>query len=290
MVDPKLLPLTILLDIDGTLIGDITPQVILYELLERLKIVAKQRMQKNINKFNMDMESLQSKLQDGVIRPHFKSFFKELMSHGVEIFIYTASEKKWAEFLIKNVEQCSGVKFNRPLFTRNNCKAMRGELMKSINSVKPAIVKSLNRKYNAKFTDCKNRIMAIDNKPVYVQEDLPYLVLCKTYKYRVPENIPAVIKKDVYEKYASDINYVINMYHKGFKEFKNYLRFEKQFYFQYIDSLSNSIDIREECHSDNLFKIIMSCILHKNIQVFNDNAITYINNKLKDAGFNTPRK
>lgn len=282
MTSSKVLPLTILLDIDGTLIGDITPQVILFEILERLKYTLKTQHGKPL-RMSIDSTALQSKLQDGIIRPHFKNYFNDLKSHGVETFIYTASEKKWAEFLIKNIEQCMGVKFNRPIFTRNNCKIIKGEYMKSISYVRPSIIKSLNKKYGAKFTDTKNRIMAIDNKIVYVYEDLPYLVSCKTYKYRIPENIPTIIKKDVYEKHFKDINAVLNIYHKNFKEFRNYMRFEKQFYFHYIDSLSNTIEMRDECQSDIFFKIVGACITHKNMQVFNDNAVTYINNKLRDV-------
>lgn len=277
MTTSKILPLTILLDIDGTLIGDITPQVVLYDIVEKIRSAGIRGM---VSKVKHDKETFQSKLTDGIIRPYFKSFFQQLSGHGVEFFIYTASEKKWAEHLIKNVEQALGIQFNRPLFTRGNCKLINSEYMKSIRHVRPAIIKTLNRKYKAKFTDTQNRIMAIDNKRVYLPEDMKYMVHCNTYKYNIPENIPAFVKKPMYDKFAHVVNNVLTTYYPTFKEFKTYIRFEKQFYTFYVQQLSDSISTRGECKTDTLFKTIMSLFLHKHISIFNDNTISYINNKL----------
>jgi hypothetical protein len=219
---------------------------------------------------------------DGIIRPYFKSFFKELSDHGVEIFIYTASEKKWAEFIVKQIEISVGIKFNRPLFTRNNCQYTGGEYMKKIGFVKPMVLKSLNKKYNTRFSsDFRNRIIAIDNRRVYFPEDEKYLVLCNTYKYKIPENIPCIIRKPVFERYHNVINNMLSHYFINYKNTSNYMKFEKQFYYQYIDALSFSIKTKDESLSDTLFKAVKTFILSKNIKTFSSETVYHINNKIK---------
>ena len=267
-------PLVILLDIDGTLIGDITPQILIYEILGKLR---------QFTKCPYNLKDLQSRLNEGIIRPYFKSFFKELSDYGVEIFIYTASEKKWAEFIVKQIEASVGIKFNRPLFTRNNCQYTGGEYMKKIGFVKPMVIKTLNRKYNTRFSpDLRNRIIAIDNRRVYFPEDEKYLVLCDTYNYKIPENLPFVLRRPVFEKHHNIINHMLAHYFSNYKSTSNYMKFEKQFYYQYIDTLTFAIRNKEHSFSDSLFKSIKTYILSKNIKIFNPETVHHINNKIKN--------
>ena len=271
-------PPVILLDIDGTLIGDITPQVVLYDLMNRIK----QTKGLKSSKPQMSVKDLQDKLREGIVRPYFKTFIHEMYSHGVEVFIYTASEKKWAEFLIKNIEVAYNIKFNRPLFTRNNCKLEHGEYLKNVTTVLPQITKCLNKKYNAHFkpNDIRNNVMLVDNNNVYVKTDTDKLVLCTTYKYSCPENICAYFNRSNYDMFSSHIHETLVSHIPGYKPYKNFMRFERQFYQAYVDALHKTISNKEACASDMLFKTLTWCIVSKNIKAFTKNNIKYINWKI----------
>ncbi len=267
-------PLVILLDIDGTLIGDITPQVLMYELSNRLKgQIRLQNMNKNV----------QDKLRNGIVRPHFKQFFTDLSYYGVEFFIYTASEKKWAEYIVKQIESAYNIKFNRPIFTRNNCEVTNREYKKSIASIKPALYKCLKKKYpSLKVDDLKNKIMAIDNNQVYNSQESKQLLHCTTYDYSLPENIVLNVNKNIFEKHTNMINSILMSYFSGFKYTTNYLRFEKQFYFKYIDDLTVALRKGQD-DQDALFKTVRNFIVNKKIKTFNENVVQYLNNKVKPS-------
>jgi hypothetical protein len=264
-------PLVILLDIDGTLIGDITPQVCLYEIKKRC------------NKVPMNVKHLHSNLQEGIIRPHFKKFFHDLRAHGVEFFIYTSSEKKWAEYIVKQIESVTDTKFNRPLFTRNNCKLINGDYKKSIASVTPAIIKTLKKKYNnITPASLKNMIMAIDNNNVYERVDYQNLLLCPTYRYKIPENIPALISKDIFAAHNAPIMSVLSSYYPNIKHTNNYFRFQRQIYINYVSMLTDMLKERESANNDKLFSLVNSFIITKNISTFKANVVQYLNNKVKN--------
>jgi hypothetical protein len=275
-------PLVILLDIDGTVIGDITPQVMIYDLVNRMKSHSRTPSAKGVTCPSFPVKEVREKLQDGIVRPHFHTFITEMTKRGIELFVYTASEKKWAEFIVKQIEAAFDFKFNRPLFTRDQCHVVNGEWTKRISTVLPSIVRTLNKKHSVKFKvkDVVDNIIAIDNNRVYSRQDSDRLLLCPTYKYTSPENIAYVINKRSYDAYAPAIHQSINAYMDNYKPFKNFMRFERQFYQMYVNALTESISLRETCLHDTLFKIITMCIVHKNIQEFNSHTIRYIQNKI----------
>ena len=276
-------PMVILLDIDGTLIGDITPQVVVYDLCNRVKIHGAKDA--SCIKPQLQQRDFQEKLRDGIIRPHAKAFLVEMQRHGVEVFIYTASEKKWAEFLIKNIEQSIEYKFNRPIFTRNDCvQEHAGKCIKHVRSVLPAIVRSINKKYRSKFKalDFQGKVMAIDNNNVYGDQDQNSLVVCSTYKYMYPENVAAMFTKRSYELYSGYVHTCIATYINNYKPHNSFLRFEKQFYQSYyIEALQEVISKKQDFLRDVVFKIIMYCIKHKNMTTFSKSNVKYINWKLQ---------
>jgi hypothetical protein len=261
-------PLVILLDIDGTLIGDISPQVVLYELKRRIK-------------FPYNIKNLHDQLNNGIIRPNFNGFFNDLKDHGVEFFIYTASEKKWAEYIVKHIEISTGVKFNRPLFTRNNCQSINGEYKKSISYVLPSVVKSLKKKYtNITTSSLKNMVMAIDNNNVYSANDRKSLLLCETYPYSSPDNIPMFVNKTTFDQHNGVVMSVLASFYPSMKHTTNYMKFEKQFYMHYIQMLEKSVKLKNTVPLDTLFKTIRNIIIGKNIVTFNEHVVQYINTKL----------
>ena len=269
-------PYIFIFDIDGTLIGDITPQVMMYDIVQELK---------RKGKMSFDKKDLMSKLKNGIFRPHFHEFMNQITSHYgiVEMFVYTASQKKWANFLIPIIEKTFDIKFNRPIFTRDDCANINYEYIKNISKIKPRILKTLKKKYpDLTLSHLKDRIMMIDNNQVFTEKDRDKVIICPTYSFRYPENIPSKIKNDTYEKFSKPIYNAIERYIKDFPFTSKYLRFERFFYQNYIQDLTRIKDAKEDKFWINLAKILT----RKNIIDFDERSIRYVNKKLQDVAQN----
>lgn len=273
-------PLVIVLDLDGTVLGDITPQVVMYEVLEECK-------KHKVTQLKLTMPDIGPKLLAGVVRPHFGKFFKDLSRRSVEFFVYTASEKRWAEFIVKQIEKSFQIKINRPIFTRNECIYIDKDYKKSLKSVKGCIVKALNRKHHMRYTenDLKDKIMVIDNRPVYSTPDLKYMLHCSTYSYAIPENLPTVITSKHFEVYHKYIYQVLQKYYSTFmKPTDDYLEFEKQFYLTYLPQLQSSLKHQAKSLDDKFFKRLRKIIVKRNVRTFSETVIQYLQRKSKKEG------
>jgi hypothetical protein len=192
MTDSKF-PLVLLIDLDGTIQGDIFPQLREYNLLKalNLKISSEHHLHKDYEK--------------GLLRPYFKEFIqliKKLYTNKVELFIYTASEKKWANFVVPIIESIIGFKFNRPFFTRNDCHiGPNNETTKSIKQVRKHVIQSLKHKYKDNNVNLEDRIYLIDNNYV-LNGDPGHLIKCPTYEkavfINVLRNVPDQVLTDKY--------------------------------------------------------------------------------------------
>lgn len=165
-----------ILDLDGTIIGDCIYQAELYKIsmiLNKLKIKIK------INEILEEFYKEKGKL----IRPYFKKFIitmKEIYPNSM-FYIYTASEKKWAEKEISIIESALNIKFNRPIFTRNDCivekKSGNIQIFKSIELIKKKITQK------SKITEFDDiEFMIIDDNNVYIDNN-DKLLLCSNYKH-----------------------------------------------------------------------------------------------------------
>jgi hypothetical protein len=173
-------PRVLLLDMDGTMIGKITPQVCEYEVL-----MATQK-----SKLKSMKSDLVERLRQGIIRPYLASLcalIKKGEIRNVETYVYTASESKWANFLVPCIEEAIGFKFNRPIFTRNHCVTVGQEYKKSLGIVFPSIYRKLKTKY--KLVDVRslsdNMILVDNNHTVLLNpaKDGRRLVKCPTYNF-----------------------------------------------------------------------------------------------------------
>lgn len=261
-------PLVILLDVDGTLVGDVVHQVVMYEIGNSIKTNIKKNVQKSV------MDSLQFNY---LLRPGFKCFFEEATKAHVEIFIYTAAEKKWAEYIIKCIEQSNGIKFNRPILSRDQCINVNGELKKSINLVRPTLIKALKRKYKDSVITLENSILAVDNNPVFIERD--FQLLCSTYDISVPMNIPQIIPLNIWQKEMKHIQDTLIHYYPNYKATSTYMKFEKQLYEIYVPQLSQHMRMRSFASYDPLFKCLKDIIASTEVKRFTPKVIHYINKK-----------
>jgi len=132
-----------------------------------------------------------------LIRPGFASFIKSMEKFYPEVhfFIYTASEKQWALQEIAWVEKTHNIKFQRPIFTRDDCTVdASGSYRKSINKIFPKILRAISKNRPTPYTTQermaileKNTII-IDNNAVYTDRS-DKLLLCPDYNYAVFENL-----------------------------------------------------------------------------------------------------
>lgn len=166
-------PMIFVLDLDGTIIGDCTYQVMLHNIDE---ISKKHKVKCSANNIMTDSYSTDSKL----IRPFFKYFITNIKKYNPNshFFVYTASEKTWAQKEINMIEKTHSIKFNRPLFTREDCIIDSfGQYKKSVKKILPRIAKSVKSKQNGIN---KNNILIIDNNAVFI-DYLTNFILCPTY-------------------------------------------------------------------------------------------------------------
>lgn len=182
-------PYIFLLDLDGTIIGDCSYQCDIYNIQEIIKknIILKTNTIQlgNLVKYKSLCDKMLDNcydMQSKLLRPHFTSFMTEMKKKfpNSYFFIYTASEKTWAYKEILIIEKQNNIKFNRPIFTRDNCiKDSSGNLKKSVIKIMPQLLKSIKK---PKTHSIVNNIMIIDNNPTFI-DYTDNLLLCPTYDY-----------------------------------------------------------------------------------------------------------
>lgn len=190
------LPIIFVLDWDGTIAGKVDFQSQAFSLAQTLR------------KNGFRPKPLPSVLQafspkSKLIRPGFGSFIKameRLYQGQVHFFIYTASEKTWANYEIGLVEKQFGIKFARPIFSREDCVVDQGgQYRKSIAKVYPRICRAVG-KHRPLTTEermymLENNVVMIDNNAVYT--DRPdKMLLCPDYDYAVFENLIEMIPEE----------------------------------------------------------------------------------------------
>jgi hypothetical protein len=264
-------PMIVIIDLDGTIIGDITPQIISYELTNALKKV-------NV-KNPFDIGEFRAKLKNGLMRPYFATFIRGLKANypTIEFFIYTASEKTWAEFVIKNIEKVLGIKFNRPIMSRNYCLNQDKEYKKGLQYISPTLIKCLKKTYKIQFTknDLLRNLLIIDNNNVYQAEEQKHLLICPTYNYRVAENIIANITSDIYKTHYNIINTTLRRY-IPLSNTSDFNLFQKEFYTYYVHYLTSIIKTNARYSNDKYWLHLKDIIITQNIQKLDDRNIRYI--------------
>jgi hypothetical protein len=265
------MPYVFILDIDGTMIGDIGPQVMMYDIISELR--------RGKEKIFFDTNDLIEKLKSGVVRPHLAHFISSMKRHygAVEFFVYTASHNKWANFLIKQLEKSLGIRFNRPIFTRKDCQFINKEYKKSIKHIKGRIFNVLKKKYDYPFhlEDMADKIMMIDNNNIFPQSEQGNLIVCPTYSFKYPENIPIKITKKIYEANERSLSPIMNRY-LNIPIGSSYLKFQRAFYRYYINEISSM-----SSSHDSFWLHLTDVLIKKDIKVFNIGSLKYVSSKLR---------
>lgn len=223
-------PVIFLLDLDGTLQGDIRPQIEEYELIRKMNVLTDMKVKYDLNNLYKDMGN-------GLIRPNVqKALITIKKKHpNIELYIYTASSDEWALFLLPKI-----IKYlfkneniiNKPFFTRSHC-IENG--YKSIEKVKPLIINNLKNKYtNTNF----KHIYLVDNNIVLKTKEINKLIYCPSYDFKAL-NCPLrnFKDKDLNEYHKSISSEIFNGYQTSHKlemlkiyydrAFKEYIKTDK---------------------------------------------------------------
>ena len=180
-------PLVVLLDLDGTLVGRVDAVLCEHQLLKSMALLSGPGRPSSASAAGSVPErvlrdAIVSRLRYGIIRPNVLKFCKEV-GPNVELFVYTASETSWANFFVPCVEAALGVRFNRPIFTRDQCAR---DMRKSIDRLLPQIARSLRRKHpSATPASLRDRVLLVDNTPnvMAAPVEASRVVVCPTYAY-----------------------------------------------------------------------------------------------------------
>lgn len=182
------LPFIVILDWDNTIVGKVDYQSQKYSLEQHykkfgLKVKKNSKVPKAFNK--------DSKL----VRPYFLNFITELTDYfqgNIYFFIYTASERKWANTEISWLEKSHGIKFQRPIFTRDDCIVDKsGSYRKSISNIFPRMLRSMGLTKISKEQKTEllhQRLLIIDNNAVF-NDMKEHLLICPDYNFMVFENL-----------------------------------------------------------------------------------------------------
>lgn len=255
------------LDLDGTIIGDCSYQCDIYNI-------------DNISKkYNKDSLLNCYKPDSKLIRPYFKYFFTKIKKNYPNslFYIYTASEKLWAHKEIGLIEKTHNIKFNRPLFSRQDCiVSSNGEYKKSINKILPKIKKNIKNIAEFNF---KDNIIIIDNNNTFIDYNSNF-INCKTYDYilflDLWENINTEYKtnKDLYL-------YVLNLIYNNklckFSKINNKCCKQLELIHKWIyKKYKKNNKYNKKFLNDNFWKKITDQIVSNNFSKFNNDTIKYL--------------
>ena len=269
MNDGLLLPLILLIDMDGTIIGDTTLQVCRHEI----------SLETNI-KVNIDF--LKDELASGLLRPYFESFIKMMKSKydNIEIYIYTAADLQWAKYLISVIEKTIDIKFNRPIFSRNYCYADKGSLKKSVVKVLPVIYKNIKSKYHLQnITLLNKQVVMIDNNYVYHELEMQKFVKCPTYDYFAPCDMLSFVNNGILQKHFNNIMTIFAKY-KLLKVQNDDVLKMRQDYYNVLSLLYKNGGLsvnRVKLETDKFWLIMERLFTNYKFKSFNRKVVSYIN-------------
>lgn len=265
-------PLVILIDLDGTIQGNVWPQVWEYESIGMISNIMKAKVQYKDALLSYDLDK-------GLLRPKFTEALIDVKRKhpNVEFFVYTASSDEWANFLVpKIIKHCFGSLniINLPLFTRKHCMS-NGK--KRISNVRPEIVASLSRKYpRAMFSN----IFLVDNNPVLYGRESDKLILCPTYDKTILLCPIRMIPKDVLMKEHKFIEKVLF----GTQISNNFQDFLSIYYTNMIKKFI-SITKYNASYSKDTYWIKFRNVMLTKKHIANHQDVDYVVKKLKNIAY-----
>ena len=268
---PNELPHIFIIDLDGTIIGDCTYQCDIYNIENIMK--------KNSVKIKRDSLIKCYKKKSKLIRPYFCYFLKKMKRKFPNslFYVYTASEKNWAYKEILLIEKTHNIKFNRPIFTRDDCiLGSDNNYKKSVKKILPAIARSIKHK---NFKDIKDNILVIDNNQTFI-DYIENFLLCPTYDYTLFDNLWTKIPKESLK--IKEIHSLIksliysdklcNLCHHNDNNMQ-----QLEIIYEWLHKKHKKINSNNSKYiNDKFWKILANLITKNNISTFDRNNVKFL--------------
>jgi len=273
-------PFVFLIDLDGTIIGDCSYQCDIYNIQNMMK--------NNLKIFKSDKAKCETILKNSynknslLIRPYFNVFMnmiKKIYPNSY-IFVYTASEKEWAYKEINIIEKENNIKFNRPIFTRDNCIIDKnGNIKKSVGKIMPMIKKTM--KINKNY-DISKSLLIIDNNNTFI-DYLDNFLLCPSYNYIKFINLWDIVptnyfKYDEFKKFIKKM--ISNRKMHNVSQLHNQEKQEKIYKWLYKKH-RNINNYNSSYINDTFWRDIIVLIKYNNVKEFNKNVISNMVKSIK---------
>jgi hypothetical protein len=278
------LPIIFILDWDGTIIGKCDFQSHQYTLHNSMKNHGfKPLKQHQIPPAFYPNAKL--------VRPGFASFVKGISKAypDAQFFIYTASERRWANQEITWMEKTHGIQMNRPIFTRDDCTPDTvGNHRKSIAKIFPRIMKSISKEYPLTSAQrlyvLEKQLIIIDNNAVYTDR-MDKLLLCPDYNYCVFENLLHGIPLDA-RKHPVIQQTILSLINQGYlcslpNDHDDGMRQLAKQYTWLASKCKAISDINTTYENDDFWKFLKLAIIQNQIKVFSPSIIR----QLQDAAW-----
>lgn len=201
-------PFVYVIDIDGTLVGDVTYEVCEWEILQRYE-------PKKLKAFRA---KLIDHLREGLMRPFISDFLTMMKqaNDNTEFFVYTASDDKWAQFFVPCIETACGCKFSRPIFTRKHCLSMDKSLKKSLVKISNQVWTKLKPKYGGSLfknaAHVSEHMLLIDNNKVLIEKETRKGIICPSYEHNIIYDVLRNIDERVLHENTYGIMQVLAKY------------------------------------------------------------------------------
>lgn len=274
------LPFIVILDLDGTVVGNVNFQSQQYSLHLTLK---KYGFKLNKQYVIPPAFNPNSKL----VRPYFSSFITDLenyfnkLGRNIYFFVYTASDKSWATTEVAWIEKTHNIKLMRPLFTRDDCiKDQTGNCRKSIQKIYPKIIKAISKNYNITQKDknyiLEHQFLIIDNNAVYIDRQ-DKLLLCPDYNYTVFENLLHGIPMNA-RKHHGVQQLLMSLINQGHlcpipNEKDDGMNSLLKQYAWLASKCKSLVSLNQTYINDDFFKYLKRLIIENNIKSFSTNII-----------------
>lgn len=253
-------PHIIVLDLDGTIIGNNEPQLCFIQIFQ---YISRHCFDNELEHMNMKAIISQA-MRDGLARPYLKEFFETISNlHGnYELFVYTASSKDIGNIMVECVEDAFDIQFNRPIFTSKDCTHSSYYIIKSIKQIHTKLINCIYKKYpqckNMTYDDLLQNITIIDNNmSCYLPTERCRIIHCSTYNQITNIDILKYFPKGLIAKHYKHIISILENYMnmKFYGMSRNmYICFNKQ----YIQNILQYNMINHTSTIDNLWETISS--------------------------------
>lgn len=278
------LPTVFCIDLDGTIIGDCSYQSQIHVVNGVLKQAGFKIQKRN----HIPSAYFPN---NRLVRQGLANFMKavhQMYEGRVYFFVFTASERSWANQQISWIEKTHDVKFSRPVFTRDDCHVDQGgNIKKSIAKIWPRLCRAMpSMSPKERMYVLEHQFMIIDNNAVYV-DHMDKLLLCPTYGYAAIENLLSAIPSNA-RKHPSVDRLILGFINQGIlcpyvetsgnaKEEDGMRRLSKQYNWlaKKCDSMANTN--RKYTH-DKFWSILRKLLIANNIRNYSPSTILQLQN------------